>query len=88
MPDWYIYMVRCRGGSLYTGIATDVPRRFAQHQKGGPAGSKYLKGRGPLALVFTKRIGTRSLALQMENRIKRLPKADKEKMIANQGYSE
>jgi len=75
-------MVRCGDGSLYTGIATDVARRFAQHQKGGPAGSKYLKGRGPLTLVFSMKIGDKSAALKMESRIKRMPKADKERMIA------
>jgi putative endonuclease len=82
MSEWYVYMVRCRDGSLYTGIATDVARRFAQHQKGGPAGSKYLKGRGPLTLVFTKNIGDKSQALKMEARVKRLSKIEKERMIA------
>ncbi|MBT8330889.1 MAG: GIY-YIG nuclease family protein, partial [Deltaproteobacteria bacterium] len=48
--NWYVYMLRCCDGSLYTGIATDVERRFAEHQSN--SGAKYLRGRGPLALVL------------------------------------
>ena len=81
MSEWYIYLIRCRDGSLYTGITTNVERRFVQHQKGGVSGSKYLKGRGPLKLVFQKRIGTRSAALKMEIGYKRLSREDKEKLI-------
>lgn len=78
-PEWSIYMVRCRDGSLYTGIATDVARRFADHQSG--KGAKYLRGRGPLELAFKKRIGSRSLALKIERLIKRLPKDKKEGLV-------
>jgi putative endonuclease len=85
---WYLYMVRCHDGSLYTGIATDVERRFGQHQGSGDGGSKYLRGRGPLALVFQKRVGDRSLALKVEARIKRLPKEKKETLIGSPGYIE
>lgn len=79
MPDWYLYMVRCRDGSLYTGIATDVERRFAEHQAG--MGAKYLRGRGPLKLVYTKQIGKRGLALKVEHRIKKLPKHKKDQLV-------
>ena len=81
MSDWYLYLVRCRDGSLYTGIATDVARRFAQHSGEGSAGSKYLKGRGPLTLVFKEKLGSKSLALQVERRVKKLSKANKEDLI-------
>jgi putative endonuclease len=80
MPGWYLYMVRCRGGNLYTGIATDVERRFAEHQAG--KGAKYLRGKGRLKLVFKKRIGTHSLALKIERRVKSLPKHKKERLVA------
>jgi putative endonuclease len=83
---WYLYMVRCHDGSLYTGIATDVERRFGQHQGGG--GSKYLRGRGPLSLVFQKRVGDRGLALKVEARVKRLPKEKKETLIGSPGHIE
>jgi len=79
MQKWYLYIVRCRNGSLYTGIATDVERRFAEHQAN--MGSKYLRGRGPLKLVFTKQIGTKGLALKIERLVKKLPKLKKEKLI-------
>ena len=81
MPDWYLYVVRCRDGTLYTGISTDVDRRLAEHQGGGDAGSKYLKGRAPLTLLFQKRLGSRSLALKVESRVKRLSREKKEQMI-------
>jgi putative endonuclease len=88
MSDWYLYMVRCRDGSLYTGISTAVERRFAQHQGNGAGGSKYLRGRGPLTLVFQKRLGTRSLALKAERKVKRLSREKKERIIETAGYFE
>jgi putative endonuclease len=81
MADWHLYMIRCRDTSLYTGIATCVERRFAQHQEAMYAGSKYLKGRGPLALVFQRKIGSKSLALKIEIQIKKLSRLEKEKLI-------
>ncbi|MDA0988491.1 MAG: GIY-YIG nuclease family protein [Chloroflexi bacterium] len=86
MSDWYLYLIRCRDGTLYTGISTDVDRRFAQHQGTWNAGSKYLKGRGPLRLVFQEKLGSRSLALKVERRVKRMSKAGKEKLIEGSGY--
>jgi putative endonuclease len=81
MSDWYLYLVRCRAGNLYTGITTDVARRFAEHQKNNGTGAKYLQGRRPLMLVFQKRLGGRSLALRVESRVKNLSKARKEELI-------
>lgn len=78
-PEWYVYMVRCRDGKLYTGIATDIERRIAEHRAG--KGAKYLRGRAPLKLVFRSRIGSRSLALKIEKAIKKLPKSRKETII-------
>ena len=81
MAPWHVYIVRCRDGSLYTGIATDVRRRIAEHARRYGRGAKYLRGRGPLRLVFARVIGTRGLALRIESRIKKLPKARKEALI-------
>ena len=81
MANWSIYMVRCRTGALYTGIATDVARRLAEHRGKKGRGAKYLRGRGPLRLVFKRAIGSKSLALKLERRIKRLPKRRKEALI-------
>ena len=79
--DWHLYLVRCHDGSLYTGITTDVARRFAEHQENNGAGAKYLRGRGPLTLVFQKKLGSRSLALGVERKVKKLSKARKEELI-------
>jgi putative endonuclease len=79
---WSVYMLRCADGSLYTGIATDVPRRVAEHGAGAK-GAKYLRGRGPLKLVFERAVGDRSLATRAELRIKRLSKDAKEALIAS-----
>lgn len=78
---WSVYLVRCRDRSLYTGIAIDVVRRVIEHEKGGGKGAKYLSGRGPLRLVFQHPVGSRSLALRTEYRIKRLPKDGKERLV-------
>jgi putative endonuclease len=77
--EWSLYMVRCRDGKLYTGIAIDIERRIAEHRAG--KGAKYLRGRTPLKLVFKKRIGSRSLALKVEQAVKKLPKCRKERLI-------
>jgi putative endonuclease len=76
MSAYSVYLVRCRDGSLYTGIATDVARRLAEHED-GVKGAKYLRGKGPLTLVFKQEIGDRSLASKIESRIKRLTSAEK-----------
>jgi len=66
---------------LYTGITTNVARRFAEHQGNSDTGAKYLRGRGPLVLVFQRKLGSRSLALGVENKIKKLSKARKEELV-------
>ena len=76
---WHVYLVRCRDGSLYTGVAIDVRRRLQEHRRG--KGARYLKGRGPLRLVLSAAVGDRGLALRVERRIKKLPKARKEALI-------
>lgn len=75
-PAWSVYLVRRGDGALYTGIATDVERRFAEHCEG--RGAKALRGRGPLRLTAFTVAGDRSAAQRAESRIKRLPKAKKE----------
>jgi len=81
MPTWSLYIIRCSDNSLYTGIATDIGRRLAEHRKKGGKGAKYLRGRKPLTLVYTKPAGTRSEALIMECRVKKMSKKEKEQLI-------
>ncbi len=76
-----LYILRCADGSLYTGIALDVVRRLQEHQAGA-RGAKYLRGRGPLTLAYQAQIGDRSAASRAEYAVKRLPKSDKERLIA------
>jgi len=77
---WYLYMVRCAKGQLYTGISTDVARRFAEHEAG--KGAKFLRGKGPLALQFEQRIGSHSEALKAELVMKKKSKAAKEALLS------
>lgn len=76
---WYLYLVRCKDGSLYTGISTDVRRRFAEHAAN--RGARRLRGRGPLELVFEQALGDRSLASRVEHRVKRLSRSEKERLV-------
>jgi len=81
LSTWHLYLVRTREGTLYTGITTDVARRFAEHKESSDKAARYLRGRGPLGLVFKRKIGSRSLALRTENRVKNLPKVEKEQIV-------
>ena len=81
MP-WYLYLVRCHDGSLYTGISNDVARRLQAHRAG--RGARYLRGRGPLTLERRFRVGSRSEALRAERRVKRVKKERKEKLARGQ----
>ncbi|TLS76387.1 GIY-YIG nuclease family protein [Mariprofundus erugo] len=78
---WFIYLIRCRDGQLYTGITTDVERRLSEHRAG--KGAKYLRGRTPLSLAFSQQVGSHSDALKMERSIKKLSKTEKEKLICS-----
>lgn len=75
-PEFSLYIVRCRDGALYTGIATDVEKRLAEHAS-GVRGAKFLRGKGPLELVFSQIVGDRARALRIEHRVKRLTRGQK-----------
>jgi putative endonuclease len=72
---WFVYLVRCRDGSLYTGISTDVPARLAKHNLG--RASRYTRGRTPVTLVHLERRPSRSSALRREAAIKALSRSKK-----------
>jgi putative endonuclease len=80
-PTWFLYMIRCADNSLYTGITIDLDRRFAEHQAQGKKSAKYLRGKGPLALVFTTPVGTKSEASRLEVRVKQCSKRVKERIV-------
>lgn len=78
--EYSVYIVRCADDTYYTGIAADVARRMVEHEN-SPRGAKYLKGRGPLQLLYSEVVGNRSIASQLEYRIKKLDRSDKEALI-------
>ncbi|WP_279625351.1 GIY-YIG nuclease family protein [Xenorhabdus eapokensis] len=82
VSHWYIYLIRTRDGSLYTGITNNIACRFKQHAAG--KGAKYLKGKNPLTLVYQSQVGNKSVALKMEYRVKKLSKQQKERLVIDQ----
>ncbi len=77
---WYLYMLRCADGSLYTGITNDVEKRFATHQSG--KGARFTRTRLPVELVYREICATRSAALIREFRVKSLARPKKEELIS------
>ena len=77
---WYLYILRCKDGTLYTGITTDVEKRFQTHQSA--KGAKYTRGRNPLELVYREKCGTHSDALRREWEVKQLSREQKQALIA------
>ncbi len=73
--SWYVYMLRCADGTLYTGSAGDVEKRLAVHNAG--RGAKYTRGRLPAVLVYSEMCLSRAEALRREAAIKKLNRADK-----------
>jgi putative endonuclease len=78
VDKWFVYVVRCSDGSLYTGIARDVAVRMAMHESG--RGARYTRGRGPLTLCAKRRCTSKSEALRLEYAIKRLTRLEKEQL--------
>lgn len=78
MP-YFLYILRCGDGSLYTGITTDVEKRLQTHQSG--KGAKYTRGRGPLAVVYRELCGDKPTALRRELEVKALTREQKLALI-------
>jgi putative endonuclease len=79
MKKWYIYILRCADGTLYTGSTDDVQRRVAVHNSG--KGAKYTRGRTPVEVVYTEECESCSAALKREYAIKQLSRGEKIKLI-------
>ena len=79
--SWWVYILRCGDGTLYTGIALDVPARLAQHRAG--AGARYTRGREPLEVVYQEPAADRSSATRREAAIKRCSRAEKLALIGH-----
>ena len=84
MSDWFVYMLRCADASLYTGITTDLARRLTEHNTGA-AGARYTRARRPVTLVYQERLPNRSAAAKREQALRRLGKAEKERLVGGDG---
>ncbi len=78
--NWQVYIIRCSDNSLYTGITTDLGRRFCQHALG--SGAKYFRGRQPLQVVYCEDGHSRSSASKREARIKALTRNEKDLLLS------
>ena len=80
LPEtWFVYILRCADGSLYTGITKDLHRRCEQHNAG--TASRYTRGRLPASVVYQEPQSTQSLALKREVAIKSMSRQQKESLI-------
>ena len=77
--QWYLYILRCKDDTFYTGITTDVEKRLEVHRSG--KGAKYTRGRNPLELVYRECCGSHSEALKREAKIKKLSREAKQLLV-------
>ena len=82
MMNWQVYIILCSDNSLYTGITTDLERRFCQHAHG--RGAKYFRGREPTEVVYLERGHTRSTSAKRELQIKMMTRAEKYLLISSE----
>lgn len=80
---WCVYMIRCRNGALYTGITSDLERRFKEHSYG--KGAKFTRAFGAVEVVYCERLRCRSRALVREAWIKKLTRAAKLDLVSGKG---
>lgn len=76
---WFLYILKCADGTLYTGISNDLSARIQKHEQG--QGAKYTKGRGPFKLVYSESFKDRASATRREAEIKKLKKSKKLKLV-------
>ena len=81
---WFVYLIKSSDGLLYTGITTDVERRFREHQglSGKNRGAKFFRGRTPVSVVYTELLDSRSQASRREAEIKRMSTSAKRALFS------
>lgn len=84
--DWFVYILRCKNDTLYTGVTTDVQRRVREHEDKGKRCARYTSAFAPVELVYSCRVGAKSLAYRIEYRIKRLPR-EKKILLVSENFS-
>ncbi len=77
---WSLYILRCRDESFYTGVTTDIDRRFREHEAG--RASRFTRTRRPVVLVYQETCGSRSQALSRECAVKSMGRKGKENLVA------
>lgn len=82
--SWFVYIVSCSDGTLYTGITTDLERRIGEHNA-GRTGARYTRSRRPVRMVYWEAAGNRSEAARREHLIKRMSSAEKMKLVEGEG---
>ena len=78
---WYVYILQCADGTLYTGITNDIDRRLKAHNAG--TASKYTRVRRPVAMVYQEEIDTKGNALRRELQIKSMSRQHKIDLLNN-----
>jgi predicted GIY-YIG superfamily endonuclease len=76
---YFVYLLKCGDGTIYTGITTDVKRRLAEHKNG--TGSHYTRSRGAIKILYSEKAGTRSRALKREAEIKSWSRTQKMNLV-------
>lgn len=82
VSEWWVYILRCADGSLYTGITRDVDRRLAEHNGEGGAGARYTRARRPVSLAYCEPAVDRAAASRREAEIKALDRTQKDQFLA------
>ncbi|MDL4839081.1 GIY-YIG nuclease family protein [Aquibacillus rhizosphaerae] len=75
----FVYILKCKDGSLYTGYTNNLERRLKMHLS--CKGAKFTRGRGPFTMVYSKQFATKKEAMKFEYKIKRLKRKEKEMMV-------
>ena len=83
---WWVYVVRCADGTLYTGVATRLLARLCQHNEDDRRGARYTRGRRPVALHAACCCPDRGAAMRLEREVKRLPRARKDALPHAAGW--
>jgi len=78
---WFVYILRCADGSLYTGITKDIHRRIIEHNKNGKLAAAYTRSRRPVKLVYFEKHRDRSAAATREAEIKNMDRQEKEALL-------
>ncbi len=81
MKPWFVYILCCADGTLYTGISTDVSRRTEEHNSDHGLGARYTRARRPVRLVYQEAVANRAAATRREAAIKKLSRAAKLTLI-------